>query len=428
MTRSVAYVVSRFPSVSQTFILNEILELEAQGWQVDLYPMIRETGRVTHPKAMKVVERANFRSVSSLKCLRAQLYWMRRRPITYLRMWALALKLPTPRVRFYPKAIWTTAWAVAISAEIDATAIRHIHAHWANYPAHAALVVSELTRRTFSFTAHAHDIYANAYGLRSKIAKAAFVATISDLNRRLLMESCDDPEKIVVVRCGIRMEDFPIQTRRRGVLPAVNVVAVGTLEEKKGHRYLVEACALLNARGRNISCKIIGDGGERDALECKINELGLKDSVILTGARDSGEVAVELANADVFVMPSVVAANRMMEGIPVALMEAMSTGLPVIASNISGIPELVEDGKSGILVRERDVEALASAIACIADDSDLRMRLGQAAREVVKAHYGLEKNVRDLAYKFEAIIAEDASTPGKLSRPVSAPCSNTQPE
>lgn len=405
--RSVAYLVSRFPSVSQTFVLNEILELEALGWKVNLYPMIRETESVTHPRAVEVTGRARYRSIASLKCVRANIYWAKKRPVDYFRILALAFKLPGRHLKFYPRTIWTTIWATMIAAEIEDREIRHIHAHWATFPAHAALVVSRLTGCTFSFTAHAHDIYANAYGLKEKIVEASFVVTISELNRGVLMRASHGLGKTKVIRCGVDLEDFPFGTGLNAASIRPRIVAVGSLEEKKGHQYLLEACAILNAAGQPVNCRIIGDGPERARLAELIDRLDIGSCVTLLGARNASDVAAELAAADFFVMPSVIAANGMMEGIPVALMEAMAMGRPVIASQISGIPELVADGVSGILVEQRNSQAIATAIIKLRDNMQLRLDLAAAARRTVAEHYNLKLNVRQLADEFEETLSRD---------------------
>jgi colanic acid/amylovoran biosynthesis glycosyltransferase len=365
--------------------------------------MIRQNRQVLHPGLESVMLRTHYFKVPSLRCLRAHLYWAKRNPTALMQVLLLAITLPGKQLRFHPKSIWATLWAIMVAVDIDEKLIRHVHAHWATFPAHAAMAVSRLTGCTFSFTAHAHDIYANAYGLDKKISEAAFVATISELNREILMRSSVGRGRIEVIRCGVDPKRFPYR-KPRPLGDRLRIVAVGTLEEKKGHKYLLEACALLAAQGRKFDCRIIGDGPLREQLQQRVLELGLGASVSLLGARDAHQVALELAEADVFVMPSVIASNKMMEGIPVALMEAMAVGLPVIASRISGIPELVEDNVSGVLVRERDPVGISAAITRLTENSDLRESLGAAARSVVNDNYNLSKNTSKLAELFQSIL------------------------
>ncbi|WP_082944243.1 glycosyltransferase [Mycolicibacterium elephantis] len=406
MKRSTAYLVTRFPSVSQTFILNEIVELEKLGWHVELFPMIREAAEVAHPHAGRLVEQANYRRIPSLECVRAHLFWAKAKPRTYLRALVSSVRLAGWHINSL-KAFWSVVWAVMIASEIERSTIRHLHAHWATFPAHAAMVISALTGRTFSFTAHAHDIYSNAYGLEEKVSAAAFVVTISELNREILTQVPGANEKVKVIRCGVDLNRFVFHPPKRGSAANLRILTVGSLEEKKGHRYLLEACRLLKAQGVSVECRIVGSGPERARLEHLSQRLDLSDRAIFLGALNSTEVAAEMASADIFVMPSIVAANRMMEGIPVALMEAMATGLPVIASKISGIPELVEDGVSGILVPEKDPRALARAICAYRNDFDLCVRLGMAARSAVVERYDLQMNTQKLARELEAAILSE---------------------
>lgn len=403
MADAIAYLNSRFPLVSQTFVLNEILELTAMGWDIELYPMIRESSRVSHPGMNSVMARAHFYDVPSRRCLRAQIYWARRKPAQWVKALALSLTLPGWHIRFLHKSIWCTLWAMMVAVDVKQRGIGHVHAHWATFPAHAALVVSRLTDCSFSFTAHAHDIYANAYGLNRKISEAAFVVTISELNRGILTRASHGAGKVEVVRCGIDPSRFPYRGPR-SPQKRFRIVSVGSLEEKKGHRYLIEACVKLRDQGHQIDCRIIGDGPERTALERLIHKSQLEDSVALLGAQSSVQVAAELSEADVFVMPSVVSSNKLMEGIPVALMEAMAVGLPVIASHISGIPELVEDGVSGCLVPERDSDAIAEALIDIRTNGDLRAKLGAKAREVISVQYNLSINTRQLSDLFHSVL------------------------
>lgn len=393
--------MSRFPKVSETFIVNEIVSLQREGWSISLYPLGKSAEKVVHPVAVELVASARYLSVLSLGCVIDHLRWISERPGPYFRAFLLTFSLPGMHIRFYPRTVWTFLWAVRVALDIKNSGVRHVHAHWATYPAQAAMVVARLTGCTFSFTAHAHDIYANAYGLKSKIEQASFVVTISDYNRQRLLQETGGVGDIEVIRCGVDTAIYAPPESGRSGIRELKILAVGTLEEKKGHRYLIEACSLLRRRGYSPKCRIIGEGSERSVLEKLINELDLQGSVILVGSLTSDGVAAELNSADVFVMPSIVAGNGMMEGIPVALMEAMSVGLPVIATSTSGIPELVTDGMSGMLIPPRDARAIADKIEILYHDEDLCLQLGLAAREVVESRYNLMENCRQLGRRFE---------------------------
>ena len=174
-------------------------------------------------------------------------------------------------------------------------------------------------------------------------------------------------------------------------------MAVGTLHEVKGQIHLIEACRLLAERGVAFTCRFIGDGPDRDALQARIDEYGLGDRVALVGRMTSDAVATELAASDVLAAPSVPTHGGKREGIPVVLMEAMASGLPVVASRLSGIPELVTDGVSGLLVPPGDDDALAHALATLATDAPLRGRLGAAGRETVMREFDVDRNAAILA-------------------------------
>jgi colanic acid/amylovoran biosynthesis glycosyltransferase len=189
-------------------------------------------------------------------------------------------------------------------------------------------------------------------------------------------------DRLHVIRCGVRPEDLPFKPF--GGREAGRLLAVGRLDEIKGFGVLVDACALLRDAGIRFSCEIVGEGDLRRALEERIGQRGLQDVVRIAGALPQEDVRARLYRAAVFVMPSVVAADGNMDGIPVALMEAMAAGCPVVSTTVSGIPEIVEEGASGRLVPPGDAEALAAAIRGLLTDASARRRLAAGARETVE--------------------------------------------
>jgi glycosyltransferase involved in cell wall biosynthesis len=171
--------------------------------------------------------------------------------------------------------------------------------------------------------------------------------------------------------------------------------------EVKGHTYLIDACRLLKEEKLDFVCRLVGDGPFRPALEQQIERSGLTQHVSFCGEYTHQEIADLLQKVDTLVVPSIPTSSGRREGIPVVLMEAMASGVPVVASGISGIPELVEDEVSGLLVRPRDPEALAMAIKRLYQDPGLCQRLGQAAREKVLAEFDLDVNAASLAHSME---------------------------
>jgi glycosyltransferase involved in cell wall biosynthesis len=228
--------------------------------------------------------------------------------------------------------------------------------------------------------------------LPAKIDAAASVVTISEYNRRLLQKLAPtvDPRKIEVVHCGVDVAAFaPRAAARRP--PAAHapgiIVCVGALVPYKGQRVLVDACAQLKLRGVELRCRIVGDGEDRQALSDQIARLEVSDHVELVGRLPSDRVVDELAAASVMVLPSVVLSSGQMEGIPVALMEAMAAGVPVISTRISGIPELVIDGETGLLVEPGDATALADAIESVFADPAGAERRAAAGSALVAAQF-----------------------------------------
>ena len=235
------------------------------------------------------------------------------------------------------------------------------------------------------------------------------MVAISEYNRDLIVEECGDGcrDKLRVIHSGI---DTAFFRPREGARPAgpFRILCVGTLHEVKGQTYLVEACRRLVQAGIDLRVELVGEGPDRDPLMTQIAESGLAERVTLLGPRSRGEVADLLRDADVLVTPSVPTREGKREGIPVVLMEAMATGLPVVASRISGIPELVADGRDGLLVPPRDPAALTDALRRLHDDPALRERLGAQGRETVQAEFDAFASAARLADR----IAETAR-PGR---------------
>jgi len=241
--------------------------------------------------------------------------------------------------------------------------------------------------------------------LREKVTEAAFVVPISNYNKEMIVSECKGQfrDKAVVVHCGVDTQVFqlrPEPTPHEQGRGPFTILCIGTLHEVKGQTYLIEACRLLNERGLDFACHFIGDGPDLAALTKQAAQAGLTHRVHFHGRLTREEIAGLLRTADVTATPSVPTSNGRREGIPVVLMEAMSSGVPVVASDISGIPELVEDGRSGLLVPPRDAPALANALEQMCRNPRLRQRLSRAGREKVVCEFDLNKNAATLAQYF----------------------------
>jgi len=398
----VAYVVSRFPSTTETFIAQEMRAVEQLGVSLELFTLVRERDVVVHPESAPFVRRLRTAPIWRLDTFRAQWYWMRRSPRSYFSVWWDATRGNWRSPRFLLRAWVVVPKAARFAREADSTGVKHVHAHWATHPALAAYVMNRLTGVPFSFTAHAHDIFVNRTMLEEKLSAATFVAVISSFNREYLVRHLGEGvrRKLVIVRCGVDTERFVPEADRSTRREALRIVCVASLQPYKGHHVLIEAVARLRQRGVRLECVLVGEGAERAAIEEQIRRSHLTDRVSLAGALRTDDVLRTVRAADVVVLSSVVAANGQMEGIPVALMEALACEVPVVASRLSGIPELVIDGETGLLVGAGDPDELADAIERLAKDPALRRRLGAAGRARVVAAFDARSSAECLVERF----------------------------
>jgi len=395
-SKTLAYIVSRFPAITETFILYEIVELERRGINVEVFSLLRQREPVMHREARALVQRAHYGHLLSLDLLRSNVRWLLRNPRAYLSAWRDAIKGNWRSWSSLMRAVFVVAQAALFAELMQRKRIEHVHAHWATHPTLAAYVIRRLTGLRYSFTAHAHDIYVERSMLAEKIREASFVVTISEYNRQLLRRlygKCAG-EKTVIVRCGVDPTVFvPRQRPLRSDTQPLTIVCVASLRDYKGHPYLISACEQLKERGVPFRCLLIGDGEDRPAIEAQIARANLSEQVHLLGQQSRDRVSELLASADAMVLPSVVTPYGKKEGIPVALMEALATELPVVATAISGIPELLEDGRTGLLVPQRDARALADALIKLHENPGLARRLGKAGREKVLRDFNLQRNV-----------------------------------
>ena len=397
----VAYVMSRFPRLSETFVLYEILAVEKQGVDVHLYPLIRERAEVIHPEAVELCTRARFQPFVSVPVLRSQLHFLRHSPRRYLTTFRDLLAGTWGSLNFFVGALGIFPKVAHAARLMQADGVDHVHCHFANHPAAAGFVIRRLTGIPYSFTAHGSDLHVDRQMLCEKIKEAAFAVAISRYNRDLMIDECGEgtADKLVVIHCGVDTDVFrPVESRPQE--HEYTIVSVGTLHEVKGQRHLVEACRLLRDSGMDVTCKLVGDGPDRSALTRQISAAGLEDRVTLLGSLDREAVSRLLRSAHVLAAPSVPTKRGKREGIPIVLMEAMASGLPVVASRISGIPELVEDGVSGLLVPPGDVDALTDALARLQSDNSLRESLARAGRAKVEAEFDLRRNSAELVRRF----------------------------
>lgn len=388
----VAYVTSAYPLLSHTFVRREVDGLRRLGVEVDTFSVRRaptpsdpgdpdhEAARTTTsllPLELPVAARAHLRAATG-------------RPAAYVR----ALRATVGRPRGLGELVRRLGYfveGIVVWWHCRRRGIRHVHAHFANVGADVARLAARFGTAwdpdrpwTWSFTMHGPTEFLDVerYALREKAAEADAVVCISDFCRSqmMMLTSPDRWDRMHVVHCGVDPAEFaPGAPLPHGPL---RVLCVGRLTNEKGQPVLVEAVEALLSQGHDVSLTLVGDGPSRSALEAMVRSRGLGSHVEVVGAVPSHEIRERYRAADVFALPSFA------EGVPVVLMEAMSCELPVVSTTIAGIPELVEDGVSGLLVPPGRPDLVAEALARLRDP-ELRRRMGRAGRGKVEEAFDI---------------------------------------
>ncbi len=410
LSARVAYILWRFPVLSETFILNELHELVIANpsLQCSIFSIRRPFDTPVHPNAHKLCHRTVYiPSLFTFKCVKAiikrivisprlfckglcRMYVSVASP-AFSRGWIIEA---TKMAEYFGKAL-----LIADTREIKDT--DHIHAHYAEGAAVVALFVSCLCDIPFSFTSHAHDLFANK---RRKLMKTIFGAcscavTISEYNKHYIRNcfaNLDD--KCKVIHCGIDPQRFYFK-RKRGKSKTLTMLTVARLVETKGVLETVNACSLIHP-AVDFRYVVVGSGPLESDIAAAVDRLGLREQVILCGARAEPEIREFLADADLFVLFCQRGPDDNQDGIPVALMEAMAAGIPVISTRVSGIPELVKNG-AGILVEPGDWHSLAAAIKRLWQKDRLFLEnMGEKGRKIVRSEFHIQKETAKLAKLF----------------------------
>jgi len=428
---AVAYVLKGFPRLSETFIANEIHQLECLGLQLRLYSvkggeheLVHDVVQRIHAPIEYLPELSSLSATSLLAWLRvnvprvadAHMELLRLRPRAWFATLAGALHMcwryrehafAAPRKVFIKEFLQAGAIATRVLRD---PSIRHIHGHFCHGATTIAWFVSNLTGLPFSFTAHAKDIYLEQLNPRDllprKLAAARFVATCTGANASHLRQRAPRNERVHTIYHGLDTAFFaPAEhAPARDGLPLI--VSVGRFVEKKGFAYLVEACAQLEAEGTPVRCVIVGErGADYERISSMIGAAGLEERIELRGPTTQESLRALYREASMFVLPCQVVADGDRDGIPNVLAEAMATGLAVVSTDISGIPELVTDEVDGLLVPARDAHALAAAMRRLIEDDALRGRLGVAARAKICACFDSKQTTRTLRDLFARSMA-----------------------
>ena len=400
-SKRIGYLCSEFPALSHTFISREISILEREGFKI-------VTASINTTRSLYKMDEQD-------KNYAKNTYYIKATP--KLRIMALLLRYGLGTFRFIPalayalrlnafsgarnarKTIAYLIEAVLLHSWARKNGIRHIHVHFANPAATVALIATRFGNIEFSLSVHGpdefYDVQQNV--LREKIEEAVFVRCIGYYCQSQLMRLTPMSQwgKFHIVRCGLYHDEFSRRPARK--VPGKTVLCVGRMCPSKGQAVLIEATRILRARGVDLQVVLLGGGEDLDAIRNMVKSKGLGTIVQVEGPVGHSRVKESLAECDLFVLPSFA------EGIPVALMEAMASGVPVMSTNIMGIPELIEHGVSGLLVQPSNVEQLADAIeAVLLGKIDTGKFLDNAV-EKIKTTYDVEANTRKLGELFRSI-------------------------
>ena len=384
-----AYLFERFPSFGQTFCYREVAELDRQTIAPPIFSIRNPKDEPPQDWDARIVERVQYlpEEKQLLEEVRSALKKQKLTTdvVAALNEWGRR----TDFLRLYQ--------AIYVGLRLRDVRIEHVHAHFAGMAARTAFWINKFFQITFSFTAHANDIFSPRQfeiGLDKLCEAARAIITETDYAAQFLRDrfpSC--ASRVHRIYNGLDPGEFG---RADFLSRPPLIMAVGRLIPKKGFSDLIRACALLRKRGTSFHCEITGEGPMQSQLRGQIDELCLQDCVALTGAKRQTQLRQRLAAANVFVLPSVVDPDGGMDNLPTVIMEAMATGLPVVSTNIGGIPEMVIENKTGFLVQPANDVAMADAINKIIGDASVAQRLGQSGYQRAQTLFSIHKNVREL--------------------------------
>lgn len=405
----VGYVVKMYPRFSETFIVNEMLAHQAAGLDFEIFSLRPSMDGRFHEALARV-----------------------QAPVTYMEkpgrshgakaLWK-AIRDSAGELPFLWQALEDASdqsvndvfQALLLARKVCARRITHLHAHFASTATSVARLTARFAGITYSFTAHAKDIYhenVDREDLRRKLRDATAVVTVSDYNK-LFLETEFGSEaagKVQRVYNGLDLSLFkyrpPVERPRR-------ILAVGRLVEKKGFQYLIDACGILASPGCEFECEIVGAGTLEGDLRARVARLGVEERVRLLGPLSQGEVIRHMQEATVIAAPCVLAGDGDRDGLPTVLLEAMALGTPCVSTDVTGIPEILHDGETGLMAPQHDAAALAMALERLLNEQGLRERLARAARTLIEAKFNLHRNaarMRELLHstsRATALVAKE---------------------
>ncbi|MCP4904761.1 MAG: glycosyltransferase family 4 protein [bacterium] len=399
----IAYLVSAYPAVSHTFIRREIEAIRRRGAEVSTFSVRRaDPSGLNLESDLREAERTrSILPVGPFTLGHDHILALASRPIAYLRTFARSRRHRLPGMRGWLWAWFHFAEAIRLARLLASANVSHLHVHFANNGSTLGLLAASYLGLRWSMTLHgrADFSYPAVALLPDKMRRARFVACVSHFGRASALSYADpgvSDDKLFVVRCGLDGRALTPTSESPKTIPRTRtrILSVGRLSLEKAQVGLLEAFAKLLREGIDAELEIVGEGVERARLEERIAELELEDRCRLAGALPETEVFERIQSADIFALSSLV------EGLPVSLMEAMALGIPVVAPRLAGIPELVEDGETGLLFHPADWSGLAGCLRRLTEDASLRSLLVVKAREKVAQEFDIDLSVEALWLRF----------------------------
>jgi glycosyltransferase involved in cell wall biosynthesis len=415
--KRIAYYEWSFPVLSQTFIHRELAALKKSGLAVTIIADKSGDLEIADENAKSLIEHAYYlQPLDKALLLRYRKYFILNNPLLYLNLFLYVVFHRYGQYKSLKEDKSVFSKAVYLAGVLKDKGINHIHSPWADRCAFVSLIAAKLLGATYSVQGRASDIHRkkNLYALPEKFENAEFVLTNTRYNESYIKSMVDRRcgMRVHTVYEGIDLEQFrPKRKENKTTENETRIITVARLIEEKGLVYLLKACNILKERGFSFRCDIIG-GVQREFTDYYIElmglhrHLGLEDHVIFSGAQRFKKVLEEYGNADIFVLPCVIAKSGGRDISPNTLIEAMAMELPVIATNIAAIPEIVEDDVSGILVPPNDENAVAEAMIRLIGDYGLRKELGKNARKRVEERFDIKKNIVNYVELFTGEIAK----------------------
>ncbi len=403
----IAYISQALPNLTETFVYREIFALREQGFSV--IPLSIHAPKFDNLSAetRDLAQETTFVfPLNRLGFVRAHLHFLLTRPVQYWQTFFFVMTRPGESLANRRRTLYHFAEAIFLAITVQRMGVTHVHAHFSVNAATIALVLARLLNISFSFTVH-NNIFTDRLILLEKIQAAKFIAVISEYSRDYLLDWLGDypqkeqiRQKFHIIHCGVDPQRFtPLESRPPRPVP--QILSVAQFAERKGMPYLVEACHLLKQRGCQFTCIIGGGGAQRAELEQLIETYQLAAVVKLPGVIYQEDLITYLNQTDIFAMACITAENGDMDGIPVALMEAMAMEIATVSTYVSGIPELIDHEQTGLLVPEKDVVALADALQRLIENEPYRAQLGQQARAKIVTDFNIHHTSQQITTLFE---------------------------